>query len=108
MFQAIANHDPHSPVVIHSRSGRKFTYGQLLGDVAQAKDNLLKESGRSCLDGHRIAFLVENSYDYVGAHLQKPLLDDIRLQLIVSCSNFALHLGYPFNRFAVVTRISGP
>jgi malonyl-CoA/methylmalonyl-CoA synthetase len=74
IFQAILTHDPQSPVVIHSRSGRRFTYGELLGDVAEAKKKLLKESGKSGLAGHRIAFLVENSYDYVGAQPQKPLL----------------------------------
>jgi hypothetical protein len=67
IFEAIASHDPQSTVVVHSRSGRRFTYGELLGDVADAKDRLLKEAGGSAIDGHRIAFLVENSYDYVGA-----------------------------------------
>lgn len=70
IFQAIANHDPQSTAVIHSLSGRRYTYGQLLGDVAEIRDKLLKESGRSTINGERIAFLVENSYDYVGAHLQ--------------------------------------
>jgi malonyl-CoA/methylmalonyl-CoA synthetase len=67
IFEAIANHDPHSTAAIHSASGRKFTYGELLKDVADAKDRLLKESGAKTIDGQRIAFLVENSYDYVGA-----------------------------------------
>lgn len=69
IFQAISKHDPKSTVVIHSASGRRFTYGELLGDVAEAKDRLLKESEGSELNGQRIAFLVENSYDYVGAQL---------------------------------------
>jgi len=68
IFQAIASHDPNSIVVVHSASGRRFTYGQLLSDVAETKDRLVKESGRS-MSGERIAFLVENSYDYVGAQL---------------------------------------
>jgi hypothetical protein len=38
----------------------------LLSDVADGKERLLKE-GRGKIDGERIAFLVENSYDYVGA-----------------------------------------
>lgn len=67
IFEAIASHDPKSTVVVHSASGRRFTYGELLGDVAEAKDRLLKEAGGNALDGQRIAFLVENSYDYVGA-----------------------------------------
>lgn len=69
IFQAIANHDPQSTVVIHSASGRRFTYGELLSDVAAGKEKLLKDGGgEKGVQGQRIAFLVENSYDYVGAH----------------------------------------
>lgn len=35
-------------------------------DVVDGKERLLKEGGGK-IDGERIAFLVENSYDYVGA-----------------------------------------
>lgn len=74
VFEAIASHDPQSIAVIHSLSGRKFTYGELLQDVAEAKEKLRSEAGNSkSLDGQRIAFLVENSYDYVGAQsLRNP------------------------------------
>ncbi|KAK6581131.1 hypothetical protein PZA11_006619 [Diplocarpon coronariae] len=65
IFEAIASHDPHSTVVIHSASGRRFKYGELLKDVVEGRDRLIKEAGASSVDGHRIAFLVENSYDYV-------------------------------------------
>ena len=65
VFEAIASHDPQSPAVIHSLSGRSFTYGGLLKDVANAKDKLCQAAGRS-MDGERIAFMVENGYDYVG------------------------------------------
>src|SRR5580700_2429495 len=58
VFEAIASHDPHSTVVIHSASGRRFTYGALIEDVAEAKERLYKEAGTSSLDGQRIAFLV--------------------------------------------------
>ncbi|KAL2061436.1 hypothetical protein VTL71DRAFT_7709 [Oculimacula yallundae] len=75
IFEAIANHDPQSTVVIHSASGRRFKYGELLRDVADGRDRLVKEAGGSSVEGQRIAFLVENSYDYVvtllsilGAH----------------------------------------
>jgi malonyl-CoA/methylmalonyl-CoA synthetase len=67
VFEAIASHDPKSTAVIHSASGRQFTYGALTKDVAETKDGLYKEAGSSNLDGQRIAFLVENGYDYVGA-----------------------------------------
>lgn len=66
IFEAVAKHDPESTAVIHSLSGRTFKYGELLGDVRRARDRLREASGRENLDGERIAFLVENSYDYVG------------------------------------------
>ena len=69
LFEAIASHDPKSTAVIHSASGRRFTYGELLNDVADAKEKLLTSAGGNLTDGQRIAFLVENSYDYVGAHI---------------------------------------
>ncbi len=54
---------------MHSGSGRRFTYGQLLSDVAAARDDLVDSSGGKSINGELIAFLVENSYDYVGAQL---------------------------------------
>jgi acyl-CoA synthetase (AMP-forming)/AMP-acid ligase II len=71
IFEALAGHDPKSTVVVHSASGRKFTYGELLSDVAKEKERLLKEGGGN-MNGERIAFLVENGYDYVGT--QNPML----------------------------------
>lgn len=66
MFEAILSHDPESTVVVHSASQRTFRYGELLGHVARARDQLLKEAARDDIEGERVAFLVENSYDYVG------------------------------------------
>jgi malonyl-CoA/methylmalonyl-CoA synthetase len=68
LFEAISKHDPNATAIIHSQSGRRFTYGALVRDVAEAKDRLYVSAGRKDLTGERIAFLVENSYDYVGAH----------------------------------------
>ncbi|GKT74601.1 2-succinylbenzoate-CoA ligase [Colletotrichum tofieldiae] len=65
LFEAISQHDPESTAVIHSLSGRRFKYGELLGDVRRARNKLLDSAGKSDLNGQRIAFLVENSYDYV-------------------------------------------
>ncbi|KAH0363568.1 acetyl-CoA synthetase-like protein, partial [Aureobasidium melanogenum] len=67
LFEAIKSHDPESSAVIHSLSGRQFSYGSLLKDVAIAKQRLANDAGRNAeaLQGERIAFLVENSYDYV-------------------------------------------
>ncbi|KAL2165329.1 hypothetical protein VTH06DRAFT_626 [Thermothelomyces fergusii] len=65
VFHAIAGHDPESTVVIHSKSGRRFRYGELLGDVCKVRNRLYEAAGKDDIDGERIAFLVENSYDYV-------------------------------------------
>ncbi|KAL9578339.1 MAG: hypothetical protein Q9203_007132 [Teloschistes exilis] len=65
IFEAISRHDPESTAVVHCASGRRFTYGQLLKDVAEARDKLRQSAAGKSMDGQRIAFLVENSYDYV-------------------------------------------
>ncbi|KAJ6442715.1 2-succinylbenzoate-CoA ligase [Purpureocillium lavendulum] len=65
IFEAVARHDPRSAAVVHSLSGRTFTYGELLADVSRARDRLLDARSGAGLDGERVAFLVENSYDYV-------------------------------------------
>ena len=72
IFRAIASHDPKSTAIVHSKSHRSFTYGELLKDVEEAKIKLyhqLKDSigENENVGGQRVAFLVENSYDYVGA-----------------------------------------
>lgn len=67
ILEAISSHDPKSTAVIHSGSGRRFLYGHLLRDVAASKDRLHQSVGGQKLGGHKIAFLVENSYDFVGA-----------------------------------------
>lgn len=33
VFEAIAKHDPESTVAVHSLSGRRFKYGELLGST---------------------------------------------------------------------------
>jgi acyl-CoA synthetase (AMP-forming)/AMP-acid ligase II len=67
-LSAIQSHHPDSVAVVHSISGRQFTYGALLHDIAAAKQKVLSAIGRKDDDlaGERVAFLVENSYDYVG------------------------------------------
>lgn len=66
IFEAIKQHDAKSTAVVHSISGRSFTYGELVNDVAAAKDKLQKNTGGKSAAGERVAFLVENGYDYVG------------------------------------------
>lgn len=72
IFRAIASHDPKSTAIIHSKSDRRFTYGDLLRDVESAKIKLYHQlrsasAENESIGGQRVAFLVENSYDYVGA-----------------------------------------
>ena len=70
IFRAIASHDPNSTAIIHSRSKTRFTYGELLKDIEDAKIKLygqLKSASPEAIGGQRVAFLVENGYDYVGA-----------------------------------------
>ena len=79
IFRAIASHDPKSTAVVHSRSNRSFTYGELLKDVEEAKIQLYQELKHAIREdenvgGQRVAFLVENSYDYVGANAEFPRL----------------------------------
>ncbi len=71
MFEAVARHDPDSTVVVHSQSGRRFRYGELLGDVCKVRNRLYEAAGRDDINGERVAFLVENSYDYVGECLAR-------------------------------------
>lgn len=66
IFRTLAKHDPQNLAIVHSQSGRSFTYGSLIHDVAAAKDDLWERNGQKSLKGERVAFLAENGYDYVG------------------------------------------
>jgi hypothetical protein len=66
IFEAIARHNPQSIAITHCLSGRAFKYGELLPDVCRVRDQIHETAGKTDLRGERIAFLVENSYDYVG------------------------------------------
>ena len=58
-------HNEHSTAIIHSESRRRFTYGELVNDVAATKSTMLEANPRQA-PGSRVAMLVENGYDYVG------------------------------------------
>ncbi|MCJ1312735.1 hypothetical protein MMC25_006411 [Agyrium rufum] len=81
LFEAIEKHDPESTAVIHSLSRRSFKYGGLLGDVARASQKLKDEAKGADLSGQRIAFLVENGYDYVVTLLSILASDAIAVPL---------------------------
>lgn len=71
LFRALKNHNPSSLAVTHNPSSRSFTYENLVADVLQSQDRLRQAGGgrRDGLRGERVAFLAENSYDYVGTVL---------------------------------------
>lgn len=69
LFEAIQRHDPTSTAVVDAASGTEFMYGALLRDVSHVKAALLSKLGRNVLPGERIAFIVENGYNYVGKNL---------------------------------------
>ncbi|KAI1331031.1 acetyl-CoA synthetase-like protein [Xylariaceae sp. FL0255] len=85
IFEAIAQHDPQSTAVVHCMSGRSFRYGELLPDICRARDQILEAAGKSDVRGECIAFLIENSYDYVVTFLA-----------ILSLRAIALPLSPPF------------
>ncbi|KHN93989.1 2-succinylbenzoate-CoA ligase [Metarhizium album ARSEF 1941] len=106
IFEAIAKHDPQSTAVIHSASGRTFTYGELLGDIWRARERFYEICGKRDLNGERIAFLVENSYDYVVTLLavlaarsiavpMSPAFPAPELQYILDHSETALLVSSP-------------
>ena len=68
-FEAIRRHDPKATAVVNYDSGVAFSYGSLLRDVSRAKERLLRDTGKDedGIAGQRVAFMVENGYDYVGA-----------------------------------------
>ncbi|KAL8903033.1 MAG: hypothetical protein Q9171_007535, partial [Xanthocarpia ochracea] len=92
VFEAISKHDPESTVVIHAKSGRRFTYGQLLRDVADTRDKLRQSVGEQSTDGQRVAFLVENSYDYVGA--TRIEAESVNWPLLTMYSDIALDFRF--------------
>ncbi|KAI8629714.1 hypothetical protein F5Y19DRAFT_431590 [Xylariaceae sp. FL1651] len=85
IFDAISRHDPQSTAIVHCLSGRSFKYGELLPDVCRVRDQILEASGKSDIRGERIAFLVENGYDYV-----------VTLLAVLASRAIALPLSPPF------------
>ncbi|KAL4945294.1 hypothetical protein BDV06DRAFT_184912 [Aspergillus oleicola] len=82
LFRALNNHDPSSLAVIHNPSFRSFTYSNLVADVIRSKERLSQSLGRrDALRGERVAFLAENSYDYVVMLLSILASDAIAVPL---------------------------
>jgi len=73
-------------------------------DVVEGKERLLKEGGGD-IDGERIAFLVENSYDYVGA--QNYLFPQFVGPHLTKSSDFSFYSWHPCDCLASFSCISG-
>ncbi|KAI5802418.1 hypothetical protein FPQ18DRAFT_9137 [Pyronema domesticum] len=65
LFEAISKQPTEKTAIIHSASGKRFTYGSLLGDIASTRSKILANAGTDDLKEQRIALLVENGYEYV-------------------------------------------
>ncbi|PGH07915.1 hypothetical protein AJ79_06123 [Helicocarpus griseus UAMH5409] len=89
LFRSLHRHDPASTAVVHSVSGRSFTYGNLIADVLRSQDRLLEcaalGSRNAAVKGAPVAFLAENGYDYV-----------VTLLSILACDGIALPLSPSF------------
>ncbi|KLU89839.1 hypothetical protein MAPG_08808 [Magnaporthiopsis poae ATCC 64411] len=86
-FEAIQRHEPSSLAVIENASGASFSYQTLLQSVARAKEQLLRKTGRTdeTISGERVAFLVENGFDYV-----------VTLLAVLACNAIAVPLAPSF------------
>jgi malonyl-CoA/methylmalonyl-CoA synthetase len=75
-LEAIEKHDPFSTAIVSSEPQGTYTYGTLLHDIACVKARLLQLTARNegSIAGERIAFLIENGYDYVGTYCHQVQL----------------------------------
>ncbi|KKA26242.1 hypothetical protein TD95_000063 [Thielaviopsis punctulata] len=104
LFEALVSQDPNSVVTVHSVSGRTFKYGELPGDVTRARAKLQEAAGKDDLAGERIAFLVENSYDYVVTLL--AILASKAIAVPMSPAFPAAELQYILNQSEAILMVS--
>ncbi|PUU77856.1 hypothetical protein B9Z19DRAFT_985370 [Tuber borchii] len=99
IFEALSSHNPRSTAIVHSESGDKFTYGSLLSDTAKLRRKLLEKAKVDDLQEQRIAFLVENGYNYV-----------VSLLGIFAAGGIAvpLHPSHPSKELHYVAKNSAP
>lgn len=107
IFRALQDHGRDSLAIVHSASSRSFTYGNLVADVLLAKEDLERKAvgAGTKLAGERIAFLAENSYDYVGLCFLYQA--DLSAMLIVGASDSPGHLCQRCYRAAFVGLFPG-
>jgi hypothetical protein len=101
-LEAIQKHNPSSTAVVNHDNGTSFSYGTLLHDVACAKEQLVRSHSQNGLAGERVAFLVENGYDYVGMDMLLvarlyctvlTLLDDSHLAVCIRMQRYRCTSG---------------
>ncbi|KAI4753507.1 acetyl-CoA synthetase-like protein [Aureobasidium sp. EXF-3400] len=85
LFEALRAHDQGSIAIVDSASGKCVTYASLLKDVSSFKHQLLRDVGRDDIFGERVAFIVENSYNYT-----------VTLLAIIACNAIAVPLAISF------------
>ncbi|KAL2816288.1 hypothetical protein BJX63DRAFT_142753 [Aspergillus granulosus] len=81
LFHALNSHDPANLAVV--ATAQRFTYGNLVADVVKAQDKLLQKAGnrRDALQGERIAFFSQNTYDWIVMLLAILATDAIAIPL---------------------------
>ncbi|KAF9770287.1 hypothetical protein IL306_012189 [Fusarium sp. DS 682] len=86
-FEAILKHEGSSVAVVENESGASFSYSSLLNSVAQAKEQILVNTGKcdTSISGERIAFMIESGYEYV-----------VTLLAILACNAIAVPLAPSF------------
>lgn len=94
IFEALNSHPKSNLAIVHSRSGQKFTYGELLIATARYKNQILnlgEAKKEQDLKEKRVAILVENGYDYLGVYFNsssslssKPRVDVLTREAINS------------------------
>jgi acyl-CoA synthetase (AMP-forming)/AMP-acid ligase II len=89
-LEAIQKHNPSSTAVVNHDNGTSFSYGTLLHDVACAKEQLVRSHSKNDLAGDRVAFMVENGYEFSGMNM--PLV--ARLYCIVLTLLADSHLAF--------------
>lgn len=71
LFHAFQSHNPSNTAVVHTANANDYSYGNLVTDIIRSGDRLRQifpenATGKNPIRGERVAFLVENGYDYVG------------------------------------------
>ncbi|KAK9473376.1 uncharacterized protein V1510DRAFT_363284 [Dipodascopsis tothii] len=91
VIKALAAHPPTKTAIVHNASGKTFTYGSLVADIAKWRAFLggFKNPGT----GRRIALMGENSYEFVACLLAIVTLENT-IAIPLCTSHTAAELTY--------------